>query len=276
MVCKQDVENIELKNSHIFIHLPNVKEEEKETVAKKMIECYNVNVSEFLNKHVNHVVTNLETFKKSIKLSRKQDVSTMQLTCPQNSRAAQLLLHARKSKVPSKSTSDPVQMAEKFGIKVILLETINLDIFHFPSVREQRIPSTHSVRKLKPPFIKIEDRSRLYKPEVLEMKEWPDIEKFLFDQKMPEKDADARHATKRRMYSKYCELCNCRYTTLKEHLNSSIHKNNAMDDSKWEAVDKLRKKLPTIHEFEESLLQKKRQHQQEQKCKLKEGIGQGC
>ena len=109
---------------------------------------------------------------------------------------------------------------------------------------------THSVRKLKPPFIKIEDRSRLYKPEVLEMKEWPDIEKFLFDQKMPEKDADARHATKRRMYSKYCELCNCRYTRLKEHLNSSIHKNNAMDDSKWEAVDKLRKKLPTIHEFE--------------------------
>ena len=65
MVSNQDVENIELRNSCIFVHLPNVKEEEKESVAKKMIECYNVNVTEFLHNKVNHVVTNQETFKKS-------------------------------------------------------------------------------------------------------------------------------------------------------------------------------------------------------------------
>ena len=251
MTCKQELENIELKNSYIFVHLPNVKEKEKVAVTKKIIQCYNVDVSEFFNKHLTHLVTNLQTFKKSVRLARKQECSGLQLPCLQNSRAAQFLFSARKIS-SSKSLSDPVQMAKAFGIKIVLLETITFDDCSASPMRGQSLASTYTARKLKPPFIKVEDRSYLYKPLVLEMKEWPDVEKFLFKQQPPERDT-AKHATRQRMNSKYCELCNCRFTTLAEHLDSLFHKNNAMDDSKWERVDSLIKRQPTIHEFEKAV-----------------------
>lgn len=205
-------------------------------VTKNMIQCYNVNISEFFNKHLTHLVTNLQTFKKSVRLARKlQEHSALQLPCLQNSRAAQFLFSARKIS-SSKSMSDPVQMAKAFGIKIVLLETIPFDLCSASPMKGQSLASMYSARKLKPPFIKVEDRSYLYKPLVLEMKEWPDIEKFLFKQQPPERDT-AKHTTRQMMNPKYCELCNCRFTTLVEHLDSVCHKNNAMDDSKWERVD---------------------------------------
>ena len=254
--CKQELEITELWNSCVFIHLPNIKEEKRATFTKKLIRSYSVNVSEFFNKRVNHVVTNLETFQKSCRLAEKQERS--QLPCLQSSRAAQFLFSARK-KNSSKSSSDPVQMAQAFGIKIILLETISFQFPSSKSTREQSLTTTDSarVRKLKPPFLKIEDRSRLYKPLVLEMKEWPDPEKFLLEQQ-PSQRATAKQAKKHKINSQYCGLCNCSFTTMAAHLDSSIHRNNAADDSKWENVDNLIRQLPTLHEFEESVLQKKR------------------
>ena len=196
-------------------------------------------------------MTNMQTFQKSLRLARKQESSALQLPCLQNSRAAQFLFSARKT-TSSKSKSDPVQMAKSFGIKIVFLETIPFEICFTSPMREQPLVSTYSVRQLKPPFLKVEDRSHLYKPLVLEMKEWPDLEKFLFNQQPPDRDT-AKYAAGHRMNPKYCALCNCRFTALTEHLDSLLHKNNAADDRKWERVDNLIKRGPTIHEFEDSV-----------------------
>ena len=102
------------------------------------------------------------------------------------------------------------------------------------------------VRQLRDKYIKVEDENGKYRPQIIEMKEWPEL-KFDFDQtpftrpKIVE-SLPTNSGVKRQL----CELCNSYIYDIQHHLNGFEHKRNAQDDKLFESLDALIGKVPTI------------------------------
>ena len=121
-------------------------------------------------------------------------------------------------------------------------------------VRNKSLPSNApsvKVRKLRPPFIKVVDRSECYRPLVLEMKEWPDA--FTMFSRKPHV-LETRPIDRERKI-KFCELCEVPFEDFQKHLSSIEHTEKATDDKRWERVDALRSKLPSVEQLIESKLE---------------------
>ena len=92
-------------------------------------------------------------------------------------------------------------------------------------------------RHLKAPFIKVEDVSRKFKPDILEMQRRPTFnfgvgaDEALFCNNITE-------TNNRITQKKFCERCNRRFSSLSEHLRSNEHKLCASTkDSSYESLD---------------------------------------
>lgn len=111
---------------------------------------------------------------------------------------------------------------------------------------------TGEVRRLKVPFVKVEDRSRRYKPYFTEMKTLPFIDFEVQTPKSPFETWYNENAPVNRkgiLPSKVCELCHGTYSHLDSHLASLRHEAAANDDSLFEGVDRLITRGTSLKEF---------------------------
>ena len=107
------------------------------------------------------------------------------------------------------------------------------------------------VRKLKLQFLKIEDCSGLYKPQFIEMKEWPQIH---FDslaadspfQKPTRGCSSAAPIEEKKPKRAYCELCQKYYEDQKKHLKGLRHQTNAKNDQLFLSLDEAIAMGPSI------------------------------
>ena len=112
------------------------------------------------------------------------------------------------------------------------------------------------VKRLKAPFIKVEDTSRKYRVDFVEMNAVPFID---LDSQVPDSPFETWYREneassdkiKNRFLSvaKKCELCQGRYYNLKVHLSSARHNAAARDDSLFTRIDNLIARGPTVQEF---------------------------
>lgn len=103
-----------------------------------------------------------------------------------------------------------------------------------------------SVRRLNGKFIKVEDVAGKYRPQTIEMEEWPQLQfhynKTPFTCPKILKSLPTNYGVKRKL----CELCNSYYSDIQHHVNGSEHQRNAHDDTLFESLDALIRKKPAI------------------------------
>ena len=241
------------------MNLPGTSADSLKNVISSLKDC-GAEISQFFNRNITHLITS----NKSTEMEKKKysKASKKLLTDP-SSRGAMILART----VKKQSTISIVERAKNFGVNIVFLEEMNLA----PSTREEKplehmsvngsclskskrtttkVDSVHLVRELKPPFIKVVDRSGCYRPLVAEMKEWPDA--FTMFSQGPNVLAETKLNRDRNIT--FCELCDDHIDDLETHLNSGKHIKNATDSQKWERVDALISKMPTVREMIESEL----------------------
>ena len=101
---------------------------------------------------------------------------------------------------------------------------------------------TAIVRPLRGQFIKVEDEHGIYKPLIIEMKEWPKLYLHGDISQSPFCNTEAKttHANRfLKVKQQFCELCNDYFYDTKCHLNGSQHQSNARDDTLFDSLDKL-------------------------------------
>lgn len=209
----------------VFLYFDSCISKSQQICIRKQLHFQGATISEFYNKKVNIVLSNKSAKKKF------GDGSLL------GTSASQGAIMLRKSLGVKKKIGDGktfIQKAEIDGIKVIFIEDVTLGL-----------------RPLRAPFLKVEEHGLKFKPLILEMSEWPDLEKMFVDDK--EVKPDFAH---KKGLVKYCGLCEQHYESMSIHVASATHKQNAKDDTKWREVDKLIKRQQTPTEFVETMITK--------------------
>lgn len=116
-----------------------------------------------------------------------------------------------------------------------------------------------SVRKLRAPFIKVEDHSRKYKPLVKEFDAWPT---FDFDSSPECEVVKCKHLKKHQKKNtervRFCECCQCHFINLDDHLESKQHRSFAENDKNYESIDKLIKRGSTLDDLLNKMLKERK------------------
>ena len=115
------------------------------------------------------------------------------------------------------------------------------------------------MRRLKAPFIKVEDRSLRYRPYFAELKTHPFVDFEVQIPKSPFETWYKKNAPvnrKETLSSRICELCNGTYYDLDSHLASAKHKAASNDNSLFEGVDCLIARGTSLKEFVKKMEEK--------------------
>ena len=182
-------------------------------------------------------------------------------------------------------------MAKELSITVMHLEELkellkrNAGKENFESRKmqgnEAKQPEKVAVkRKLNTPFLKVEDRTRLYQPLIKEMNIWPKVYFDVEQQNCPfdppvlrsrrtrrsktrsssspqAKSKGARVKATVHLSSKdkigYCELCNVNYRGLKQHLKGTKHRNNASCSEAYKQLDDMVRQGTSVDEYVRSV-----------------------
>ena len=230
----------------MFVHLPGLSQSSLKKIINSLTEC-GAGFSEFFLKKITHLITS----NRCLELARDKSSTSKKILTDPSSRGAMILARTTKKQ----DSESVVEKARNFGINIIFLEEMNLALSSRTHSalckRRNRLlndaPSV-KVRKLRPPFIKVVDRSECYRPLVLEMKEWPDA--FTMFSRGPHV-LEARPINRERKIT-FCELCEAHFNDFQKHLSSIKHTKKATDDKRWERVDALRSKLPSVEQLIES------------------------
>ena len=194
----------------------------------------------------------------------------------QMTRAQRILFNSKPNrKTNSRAKNDIVTIAGNLGIQVRYLEEYEdlLDRMDGKKRNERdrkakkvssHAKKTTTKRKLKAPFLKVEDRSMLYQPLIKEMDTWPRI---FFDSVQPncpfeppaprtrkqtkthlvpssstKRSGGVVKAKLRLSSSKkvgYCELCDIHYKELEQHLRGAKHRKNASNSDTYREFDNI-------------------------------------
>lgn len=231
---------------------------------------------------------------------------------------AQSILANSKQK-SGRTTQDFISMAKDLGIAVRFLDEFK-GLLEGPEGKEgnengrvlrknaRQKGMKAEKRKLKAPFLKVEDKSCLYQPLIKEMYEWPNI--YLESQQpscpfdppftssrgqmrskgqagsknRSSSSAPARSKTDRAKVMKqnsskgkigFCELCNTNYRSIKQHLNGLKHRNNASNCESYKELDDVVSQGRTFNEYLENLKAKGQSSQRRDKVErfVAEGVG---
>ena len=239
----------QLRGALVFVHLPGLSQSSLRKVINFLTEC-GAGFSEFFHRKITHLITS----NRCLELERNTSSTSKKFITDPSSRGAMILARTTKKQ----DSGNVVEKAKNFGVNVISLEEMNLELFpRTPSarcVRKKSLPNdapSVEVRKLRPPFIKVVDRSECYRPLVLEMKEWPDA--FTMFSRGPHV-LETRPIDRERKIT-FCELCEVHFNDFQKHLSSIEHTKKATDNKRWERVDALRSKLPSVEQLIESKLE---------------------
>lgn len=149
---------------------------------------------------------------------------------------------------------DLVKFAQKWKIALLIASEFKRAKYSMKSAHERSPVYTRSVpkgtlKKLHPHFVKVEDRSRKYRPEVVEFEEFPYID---FDSpigscpfKVKLKDTSVGQAPKEKPRG-FCECCQVSYNDLNKHLNGEQHQEFARNSQNYAGVDKLIKRFEDL------------------------------
>ena len=193
--------------------------------------------------------------------TKKKGVFSKQSTAKLSFRGSRMYSAAMKN-----SKADPLHLenfARKWEISVLTASEFRAAASSINSLLDLEKKSSgfyckgnanSQVKKLQPHFIKVEDQSRKYCPEFVELEEFPSIDfnsplggcPFKFKLK---KSNACR--TRKRQPLRFCECCQIHYSDLDKHLKGKQHQEFATNPQNYAGVDELIKK------FEGRIIQRK-------------------
>jgi hypothetical protein len=105
------------------------------------------------------------------------------------------------------------------------------------------------IRELQGKYIKVEDVSGKYRPLVVEMKDWPELQLDCDNTPFTHPKVLKSIPIHSRIQKKLCELCNHYYTCETSHLNGSEHQKNAHNNTLFASLDDVIQKGPTLRDL---------------------------
>ena len=197
----------------------------------------------FLSKKVDFIVQ--KPSKPKLKLFPRKNTILCQ------SRAMNMIVKSKKKEFEGSSYT--VETARKWNIKILIYEDTCRELKQLLKQLNGRVHNTEQmtisrgceikVRRLRDPFIKVEDISGVYRPCYKEFEKFPSINLESNAGVCPFNDpvifhnrAISGNAGEDRKV-KFCECCNTTYTDLTKHLSSRQHQDFATDDSNYARID---------------------------------------
>ncbi|NWH59730.1 DBF4B protein, partial [Geococcyx californianus] len=175
------------------------------------------------------------------------------------SRGKELLQKAIKNQVSSVGSSI-LANARLWGVQILHVDGILLcGIRQIVCCKLRALvahtdPCLGTPGKLKPPFLKVEDESRQFRPFHLQFKTFPDLNFLAPKTSSPfeplksfsnscraseKKSPQSTAVTVPRKRRGFCECCQETFDELQKHLQSPQHKQFALDDSQYAPVDRV-------------------------------------
>ena len=231
----------------LFVYLPDATKDTLKEIVRSLQES-GAKISNFFHKNITHLITS----QNAVEAEQRRKLVSKHLLANPASRGAMLLSKVQRNR----DALSIVQKAQFFGVKIVFVENMKV---HFsensksiaPKYDEQLASKIVKVWELKPPFLKIVDRSGCYRPLVAEMKDWP-VDPFKMFSQGPDV-LDDKPIRERKI--SYCELCENRCSNLETQLKSCQHKKNAGDSKIWERVDALISRGPSLKQLEKLKLE---------------------
>ncbi|NXG62836.1 DBF4B protein, partial [Hemiprocne comata] len=172
------------------------------------------------------------------------------------SRGKELLQKAMKNQVSSPGmgfclAGSILASARLWGVQVLHVDGILLWRLKWSWTTSK--PALFLAGKLKPPFLKVEDQSRQFRPFHHQFKSFPDLNFLAPKSSSPfeplksvwspcrasegEKSPPSTPVTVPKKRRGFCECCQETFEELQKHLQSPQHKRFALDDSQYAPVD---------------------------------------
>lgn len=226
-----------------FIYLNNETKQIMSSINQRLRAVKEAKISYFFDRNlVTHVITDHTRYTDRAVFPKNESLKNFDIT----SRSASIL-----AQVKIKKSKCPIKQAKEFGIPILYVDDIlkgnlfqatlkNNDQSGQIQIQDKKVKK--SARNLKKPYIKVEDKSRKYRPLVLEMNEWPFITKILMNKCTSKVDRVSKYKANT---NRFCEHCNCKFNDLNLHLQSTEHKNNVSKAGVWQKLDDLISKQPT-------------------------------
>ena len=147
----------------VFLYFDANIPESQQRGIRKHLRFQGATISQFFNKHVSIVLSN----KTAVKETKKHGRSFWQTNL---SRGASMVRQALEQKEAEGAIGrcNFIQRVQMDGIRVVYIEDVRI-----------------GVRKLRAPFLKVEDHSRNYRPLILEMTKWPSLDEMFRDNSSP-------------------------------------------------------------------------------------------
>lgn len=212
-------------------------------IKRFLSEC-GAHLSEFLDKSVDAIIVDKRIHREKHSIPSNASQSR-----------ASLMMNATSGKVKLGSSSFE-EISKRWNIPIydskMLLRGCQLQHRNF---KVQRIAhKTSKVRKLKAPFIKVEDRSHKYKVDFVEMQTVPFLDLDSEGTKSPFEtwyleNVPSNRSQRKCIPTATCELCQGTYHDLDSHLVSARHTAAANDESRFEDIDRLITRGTTFKEF---------------------------
>ena len=212
----------------------------------KLLAQHHCRIDQFLSKSVTHIIT-ASKYHSSTKITTRNPMMNY------TTRARQLVNLSLKKYQGTFGTL-------KVGREIETLSPSCLpdysdkctDVSHKCFVKRSNkitLPKVH-VRELNPLFLKVEDCSGRYRPQVIEMREWP---KIYFHSHAsystfynPSKEKPWANSKTKHLKEELCELCDSFYNNRQQHIKSFEHQNHAKNDKLFASLDKAIAMGPSI------------------------------
>lgn len=211
-------------------------------IKRFLSEC-GAHLTEFLDKSVDAIIVDKRMHRE--KLSIPSNASQSRAFLMMNATSGKVKLGSSAFEEISKRWNIPIYDSK------MLLKGWQLQHRNF---KVQRIAhKTSKVKKLKAPFIKVEDRSHKYKVDFVEMQTVPFLDLDSEGTKSPFEtwylENVPKRSQKKCIPTATCELCQGTYHDLDSHLVSARHTAAANDESRFEGIDRLIACGTTFEEF---------------------------
>ena len=217
----------------------------------KLLNYHQAHIETFLSKNVTHIITGEKTYQKSETILKKMQSSRAK-------KMVQLAVQARPQKVSSKPEKPVLTLNDlmKFSVNCnkhvgnrnrSLNEKVESFTNNIVAKVDQRM-NAH-VRELQGKYIKVEDVSGKYRPLVVEMKDWPELQLDCDNTPFTHPKVLKSIPIHSRIQKKLCELCNHYYTCETSHLNGSEHQKNAHNNTLFASLDDVIQKGPTLRDL---------------------------
>ena len=230
-----------LLGKRVFLYLLSLKSNKDK--IESIVKYHGGHITVFLEKNVDIIITDVSPKWKRSFSKHGYPTRSWQLIQMSSKKCGSSLIH---------------QFAEKWKIPIVHYNKIIVDCKKAIMPCKTTIcQEKHYKRTLRAPFLKVEDRSRMYQPEFIEFKSFPFLDTAVPLPHSPfdtwfRSSGNVSMAKQNRTPLQFCGLCNEVYEVFKDHINSTKHRSAAMDASNYAGVDALIKQGLSPEDFVKS------------------------